>query len=1017
MSYHPLIHFILLFFICSYSFAANLPKGIEHIRTLDDIEEYRLTSNGLRILLLPNEGLPVATVMVTYEVGSRNETTGTTGATHILEHMMFKGTDRFNRDNENDYSRQMERIGARSNATTWFDRTNYFATLPSQHVLTAIELEADRMRNLRIKEEDLRSEMTVVRNEYDRGENSPVRTLIKELFAAAFFAHPYGDPTIGWESDIENVNVEKLQKFYDTYYWPENTVVTIIGGFDRKETLAGIVEHYGKIPNSPRAIPLVETVEPEQIGPRRVTIERNGQVGVVMIGFRVPEGVHEDWPALRLIDQILGADKTGRLYRALEDKGKASGTFTFGPQLRDPGLFLFGAYLTEEATHEGAETIIHKEIQSLINGGIDEDELARAKSVIRAQTVYGRDGSYSIAGEINECIAMGDWTQFVTLPKAVQEVTAADVQRVAATYFQERRSTTGWFVPTKGETAVPIASAAFGPNYYREPETEGTLENIDPSMDAVVDFSSKMQRKTVAGIEVIAIDMPVKDMVSFKGGFAAGESLSPADQPSLASLTASMLDKGTINKDRFQIAEQLDTLGGASISFEATKHALTFGGRFLRTDAGPVISLLAEQLRSPAFKPEVFETLKTRQNAALLRSVDDPGYRAESSVMRLLYPEGHPNHVIPIESLQADLEAITIENLRNFHAEHYGPKSMTLVFAGDIDFDQLTAAVESAFADWEGGVDYPAETRKPLPQEPKSESIFIDDKTSVSVLYGQTTGLRRTDENYLPFMVGNYILGGSFESRLMQNVRKKAGLTYSIYSAHTGDLRTTGHWILGASFAPELVKQGTETTEAVLLEWHENGPSEKEVASAIETLTGSYQVGLSTTGRVANQVFSYVMRGLDATYIDEYPVKLTTVTSDQVTRAIQTYLDPSKLVFAQAGTLANSATITPPANTRTVSVRIDTPNSGWEVAIKAVYKTDKNLVVVSQLDHSGGMAAQVITTVYDSLVLEEAGELPVKHYVIGKTWNWGSSEKYTFVEDAEALEKAMSRAEVLFKDS
>ncbi|MEM1221250.1 MAG: insulinase family protein, partial [Verrucomicrobiota bacterium] len=681
MSY-SLIRFTLLFFICAYGVAAELPDGIEHVRTLDDIEEYKLSSNGLRVLLLENKGLPVATVMVTYQVGSRNETTGTTGATHILEHMMFKGTERFNPSNENDYSSQMERIGARSNATTWFDRTNYYATLPSQHVLTAIELEADRMRNLRILEEDLKSEMTVVRNEYDRGENSPVRTLLKELFATAFFAHPYGDPTIGWESDIENVSVEKLQKFYDTYYWPENTVVTIIGGFDRKETLAGIVEHYGEIPNSPRAIPVVDTVEPEQIGPRRITIERNGQVGVVMIGFRVPRGVHEDWPALRLIDQILGADKTGRLYRALEDKGKASGTFTFGPQLRDPGLFLFGAYLTEEATHEEAETIIHKEIQSLIKGGVNEDELARAKSVIWAQTVYGRDGSYSIADEINECIAMGDWTQFVNLPKAVQEVTATDVQRVATKYFQERRSTTGWFVPTKGEAAVSVASNAFSPNYYKEPETRAAETTTGLPMDAVVDFSSKMQRKTVAGIEVIAIEMPVKDMVSFKGGFAAGDSLSPADQPSLASLTASMLDKGTTTKDRFQIAEQLDTLGGASISFDATKHAVTFGGRFLRTDAGPVISLLAEQLRSPAFKPEVFETLKSRQNAALLQSVDDPGYRAESSVMRLLYPEGHPNHATPIESLQADLEAITIDDLRNFHAEHYGPKSMTLVFAG-----------------------------------------------------------------------------------------------------------------------------------------------------------------------------------------------------------------------------------------------------------------------------------------------------------------------------------------------
>jgi zinc protease len=266
-----------------------LPEGVEHIQTLDGIEEYKLSDNGLRILLMPNEGLPVATVMVTYEVGSRNEVTGTTGATHILEHMMFKGTQRYNSSDGTDgpdYSTQMERIGARSNATTYFDRTNYYATLPREYVPLAIELEADRMRNLRILEEDLASEMTVVRNEYERGENNPVRTLIKEIYATAFVAQPYGHPTIGWHSDIENTSTEKLRAFYNTFYWPENAVLTVIGGFDREATLAAVKQYYGAVPNAPHPIPVVETIEPKQLGPRRLIIERTGQVGVVMTAFK-----------------------------------------------------------------------------------------------------------------------------------------------------------------------------------------------------------------------------------------------------------------------------------------------------------------------------------------------------------------------------------------------------------------------------------------------------------------------------------------------------------------------------------------------------------------------------------------------------------------------------------------------------------------------------------------------------------------------------------------------------------
>ena len=448
---------------------AALPEGIEHLQTLEGIEEYELQSNGLRVLLIPNDGLPVATVMVTYNVGSRNEVTGTTGATHILEHMMFKGTERFHSGDGSDYSSQMERIGARSNATTYFDRTNYYATLSSEYVPLAIELEADRMRGLRIREQDLAAEMTVVRNEYERGENNPVRTLIKEVYATAFVAQPYGHPTIGWRSDIENTSPDKLRAYYNTYYWPDNAVLTVIGGFDRDATLAAVERFYGAIPSAPQAIPSVDTIEPKQLGPRRLIIERNGQVGVVMTAFKAPEGTNQDWAALSLIEQIIGADKTGRLYRALEDKGKASATFTHAPQLRDPSLFILGAFMTPEATHEDTEAIILNELSKLISGGVSEDELARAKSVIQASTVYGRDGPYAIAEQINEAIAMGDWTSYITLPQAIQSVSAEDIKRVAAKYFDTNNSTTGWFVPQHNTTLAQHGAQALWSDFLPQP--------------------------------------------------------------------------------------------------------------------------------------------------------------------------------------------------------------------------------------------------------------------------------------------------------------------------------------------------------------------------------------------------------------------------------------------------------------------------------------------------------------------------------------------------------------------
>ena len=847
-----------------------IPDGIEHIQTLNGIQEYRLTANGLRVLLMPDEDLPVATVMVTYEVGSRDEVTGTTGATHILEHMMFKGTEKFNSSDDSDYFSQMDKIGARSNATTYFDRTNYYATLPSDYVPLAIELEADRMRNLRILEEDLESEMTVVRNEYERGENNPVRTLVKELYACAFVAHPYSHPTIGWLSDIENTSPEKLRQFYDTYYWPENAVLSVIGGIDLEKTLDVIKQHYGSIPSAPKAIPTVDTVEPKQLGPRRLLIERAGQVGIVMTGFKVPEGAHDDWAALKLIEQILGVDKTGRLYRALEDRGKASATFTYAPQLRDPGLFILAAYLTPDATHEEAESIINDEVRRLVSSGVDEDELEQAKAVIKASVVYSRDGPYNIADQLNEAIAMGDWTQYVTQPEAIQAVSSEDIQRVAAKYLTRNNRTVGWFVPNKADnSAKEIAEFSSGKNYYRDPTHQhaiGAPQNIVPDSTAttgslehegtqLVDFSKNLQRTTIGDIELIAIDMPIKEVVSFVGSFASGETLGSEQSSTLASLTAAMLDKGTQNNDRFQIAELLNRIG-AEIQFTTTAHSLKFSGKFLREDAGTVIGLLAEQLRTPLFDADVLETLKSRQSANLLRAIDNPDYRADSLLTRLLYPSNHPNYSEEINQLLEDLEAITVEDIQKFHTERYGPKSMQLVFAGDIDFEQLTAAIEFAFEGWNGGVGYPEEHPEQLENTAKQKRIFIKDKTSVAVRYGQNTRLQRTNEDYLPFMLGNYILGGSFNARLMQEVRVKQGLTYSIRSSHTGDILTPGNWTLNASFSPSMLEQGLLATNSVIDDWYENGVSSKEVNEAIETLCGSYLVGLSTTYSLASQVHS-----------------------------------------------------------------------------------------------------------------------------------------------------------------
>ena len=457
----PQLFCILLVSALALPAAPTVVDGFTYVKSRGGIDEYTLDANGLQVLLIPETSAPVITFMVTYHVGSRNEVTGTTGSTHLLEHLMFKGSVNYNRDKGNSVDQLLSRTGAQFNATTYLDRTNYSENLGSDQLAMVVGMEADRMRNLLLRESDRRPEMTVVRNEFERGENNPIQSLIKEIFAAAYVAHPYHHNTIGWRSDIEKVTIEKLREFYDTFYWPDNATVTLVGDFQSAEALGLIKQHYGVITRAPRPIPQVYTEEPEQTGPRRVVVKRPGQLGVVAIAHKSPAATHPDFPALAILGSILGDGKNSRLYRELTDKNLSTGVFTGPFALRDPSLHFTFIPLAPGASHEQVEKIAVDEVEKLKQHGVTATEVQAAIAKALADSAYQRDGSFAIAGKINEFIAAGDWTLYVTLDEALQQVTPADVLRVANKYLNVDQSTTGWFIPqTPAAPAVATKSSA-----------------------------------------------------------------------------------------------------------------------------------------------------------------------------------------------------------------------------------------------------------------------------------------------------------------------------------------------------------------------------------------------------------------------------------------------------------------------------------------------------------------------------------------------------------------------------
>ncbi|MFQ5568557.1 MAG: M16 family metallopeptidase [Rhodothermales bacterium] len=412
------------------------------------IEAYRLKANDLQVLLLPQAAAPVVTFMVTYRVGSRHESTGLTGATHFLEHLMFKGTERFNKGNGTSVFNVLQRVGAQVNATTWLDRTNYYELLPKEHLPLAVQIEADRMRGARIDPADIEAERTVILNEFDRGQNEPLRNLYHAVWSAAFVAHPYHHPTIGWRSDIEHVTAEGLRHFYDTFYWPNNATVSVIGDIDRGEALNLVARHFEGIPRAGTAIPAVRTQEPEQRGERRLIVRESGQLGALMTAYKSPSGLDPDTDALDVLTMVLASGKSSRFYRRLTDQGLTAQVVASTTRLRDPGLFYVLTLLSPGRTHEEVEAAVEEVFEQIREEGVTPDEVQRAKNQLRAQEAFSRDGPFAIASQLNEAIAAGDWKLYTTLLERIDRVETDDVRRVAQRYLREDARTVGWYVPT-----------------------------------------------------------------------------------------------------------------------------------------------------------------------------------------------------------------------------------------------------------------------------------------------------------------------------------------------------------------------------------------------------------------------------------------------------------------------------------------------------------------------------------------------------------------------------------------
>jgi zinc protease len=425
---------------------------------------------------------------------------------------------------------------------------------------------------------------------------------------------------------------------------------------------------------------------------------------------------------------------------------------------------------------------------------------------------------------------------------------------------------------------------------------------IAASSAAYGGMAEKVVRSNIGGADVIAYPTTIKEVVTINGALPAGDSFATADNPAVPTLTGMMLDKGTTKSDKFAIAQQLESVG-ASISFSVGEQTLGIRAKCLRKDAPKILHLIVEQLRTPAFPADEFEKAKKQLTGALKRSLEDTDFRADDAFSRAVYPVGHPNRKVAAEEMLAAVGRVTLEDIKAFHAKYYGPAHLTLVVVGDLDVKAIQSQLGKDVSGWRGGVPVLNATKATMPQAPVTQTISMADKTSVSIILGQPSGVRYSDADTLALRMGAAILGSGFTGRLMKIVRDQEGLTYGVGSYMDNDTFTDGDWRIYASFAPELLDKGVSSTRRELTRWWEKGVTKEELEARKADLIGSYKVGLATTDGLASFLLRTVQRGKPLSWLDEYTKAINALTLDQVNGALRKYLNPDKMVLIEAGTL------------------------------------------------------------------------------------------------------------------
>ncbi|MBS1553659.1 MAG: insulinase family protein [Bacteroidetes bacterium] len=878
------------------------------VTTVEGITEYRL-ANGLRVLMFPDQSKQTITVNITYLVGSKHENYGETGMAHLLEHLVFKGTPK-----HPNIPQELTEHGARPNGTTWLDRTNYFETFAAteENLKWALDLESDRMVNSYIAKKDLDSEMTVVRNEFESGENSPFRVLWQRVMATAFEWHNYGKSTIGARADIENVPIERLQAFYRKHYQPDNAVLMIAGKIDEAKTLEMVNEKFGPLAKPERLLQTTYTKDPTQDGERTVTVKRVGDVQLAMVGYHIPPGTHPDFAAIEVMNQILSTEPGGRLYKALVDTKKASSVGSFNFQLQDPGIFLAFAEVLKEKSLDDAKNTMLKVFDEFNQNLPSKEELERAKTELLKNIDLSFNSSERIGLELSEYIGMGDWRMLFITRDKIKAVSLLDIKRVAGKYFKADNRTVGTFIPTEKPDRAEIPDA---PNVqelvkdYKGTQTIAEGEAFDP---APANIESRTTKTTLPnGSKVAFLSKKTRgESVQARMTFRFGNEQTLANKGTIGELTASMLNKGTAKRTRQQIKDEFDKLK-ANVQIFGNAQQASVNIETTRPNLIEVLKLAAEVVKEASFPADEFEKLKEEEIAGIESQRSEPTAKASIRMQQHMnpYPKSDPRYVESFDESVASIKATKLEELKKFHADFYGANNATMSFVGDFDEPAVKALVTELFGNWKSATPYQRLVSKYNPVPAINESIETPDKANAFFVAGLGMEMRDDNPDYPALVLGNYMLGGGFlNSRLATRIRQKEGLSYGVGSQFfAGSLDNVGTFNAFAIYAPENVAKLEAAFKDEIQKVITTGFTAEEVAAAKSGWTQGQSVTRAQDNSLASTLNNYQFINRDMKWVENYEKQVNALTVDQINAAMKKYLKPDMISIIKAGDFAKAA--------------------------------------------------------------------------------------------------------------